>query len=265
MKEVFKLSLIGKVALVTGAGTGIGKGIAIELAKKGVKVAVHYNSSDSGAKDTQKRIQELGGEAILIQANVAHKQEIEAMADAVANHYGGIDILVNNAAMQLNLGLFQHTEQTYDQLMHVNLKGYWQCMQAVIPYMKIKNSGRIIFISSVHGKRPTDFDTVYAMTKGGIKMLCREAAIELAKYGITVNSIEPGAVDVGKFSSTRPQEKTGEGEVPAANPNYFMKKYPLGRIGKPADVGHLVCYIASEDSEYMTGASIRLDGGSMLL
>lgn len=237
--------------MVTGAGTGIGKGIAIELARKGVKVAVHYNSSSLGAKETQQRIEGLGGEAMIIQANVANNDEINSMVSAVAAHYGGIDILVNNAAMQLNRGLFTHTEDTYDQMMNVNLKGYWQCMQAVIPYMKIRESGRIIFISSVHGKRPTDFDTVYAMTKGGIKMLCRESAIELAKYGITVNAIEPGAVDVGKFSAIPPQDQ--------------LRKFPLGRIGKPSEVGHLVCYLSSEESAYMTGSSIRLDGGSMLM
>lgn len=248
---MFELSLSGKVALVTGAGTGIGRGIAIELARRGVKVAVHYNSSDSGAKETLRQIAELGGEAIIIQANAAHKQEIDTMVSTVLHHYGDIHILVNNAAMQLNLSLMKHNEETYDQLMNVNLKGYWQCMQAVIPTMKAQQSGRIIFISSVHGKRPSDFDPIYAMTKGGIKMLCRESAIELAKYGITVNTIEPGAVDVGKFRTLPPQEQ--------------IKKFPLGRIGKPADVGHLVCYIASEESEYMTGSSVRLDGGSMLL
>jgi glucose 1-dehydrogenase len=262
---VLDLSISGKVALVTGAGTGIGRGIALELARRGVKVAVHYNSSDSGAKETQKQIVELGGEAHLIQANVAYKNEIDAMVSKAANHFGGIDILVNNAAMQLNLGLFKHNEETYDQLMHVNLKGYWQCMQAVIPYMKIRKSGRIIFISSVHGKRPTDFDAVYAMTKGGIKMLCRESAIELAKYGITVNTIEPGSVDVGKFSVVRPSEHDKEDEASAQKWDNFRKRNPLGRIGKPSDVGHLVCYLSSEESAYMTGSSIRLDGGSMLL
>jgi glucose 1-dehydrogenase len=248
------MSLAGKIALVTGAGTGIGKGIAVELARRGAKVAVSYNSSDEGARDTQRRIEEAGGEAIIVKADVARKDKIDEMVNEVAGHYGGIDILVNNAALQVNLN-FGHDDDTYDRLMNINLKGYWQCMQAVVPYMKAKQSGRIINISSVHAKRPTDFDAVYAMTKGGIKMLTRESAIELAKYGITVNTIEPGAIDIGKRKVHA-----------AARPNRdIRKKFPLGRVGLPSDVASLVCYIASDESVFLTGASIRLDGGSMLL
>ncbi|QHW33189.1 SDR family oxidoreductase [Paenibacillus rhizovicinus] len=241
-------SLSGKSALVTGAGTGIGKGVAVELARRGAHVAIHYNSSDAGAKDTQRLIEELGGKCMIIQADVADRGQIVRMADTAAAELGGIDILVNNAALQLNLQLFDYTEEQYDRVMNVNLKGYWQCIQAVLPHMKQRNFGRIINISSVHGKRPTDFDPVYSMSKGGIKMLGRESAIELARYGITVNTIAPGAVDVGKFSNK-------------AN----RLKFPLGRIGLPADVASLVCYIASDETSFMTGTTIRLDGASMLL
>jgi len=260
------MSLSGKVAIVTGAGTGIGKGIAVELAKQGAKVAIHYNSSDAGAIDTKQRIDEFNGECIIVQANVAHKNQIDNMVNEVAEHFGGIDILVNNAALQLNLDLFEYTDELYDKMMATNLKGYWQCIQAVIPYMKEKQSGRIINISSVHGKRPTDFDPVYSMTKGGIKMLVRESAIELAKYGITVNMIEPGAVDVGKKSGKPkaivPEEMAKETEK---KPDDIRRKFPMGRVGVPADVAHLVSYIASDRTEFMTGSSIRLDGASMLL
>ncbi|WP_199613702.1 SDR family NAD(P)-dependent oxidoreductase [Paenibacillus alkalitolerans] len=246
------MSLSQKVAIVTGAGTGIGKGIAIALAQRGAKVAISYNSSDAGARDTQQKIEEIGGESIIVRADAADKHEIDSMVNEVARHLGGIDILVNNAALQLNLNLYDHDDETYDRMMNINLKGYWQCIQAVIPYMKENGTGRIINISSVHGKRPTDFDTVYSMTKGGVKMLGRESAIELAKYGITVNTIEPGAVNVGKH---------GTGETRRD----IRKKFPLGRIGLPSDVASMVCYIASDESEFMTGASIRLDGASMLL
>ncbi len=195
------MSIAGKIALVTGAGTGIGKGVAIELARRGVLVAIHYNQSDAGALHTKQQIDDFGGDAMIVQANVAHKREIDQMIGKVADHYGGIDILVNNAALQLNYDFFDYDESSFDRMMSINLKGYWQCMQAVVPYMKQKQSGRIINMSSVHSKRPTDFDAVYAMTKGGIRMLGRESAIELAQYGITVNTIEPGAVDVGKQSA----------------------------------------------------------------
>src|SRR5690606_20885061 len=127
--------------------------------------------------------------------------------------------------------------------------------------------GRIIIISSVHAKRATDFDPVYGMTKGGIRMLGRESAIELAKYNITVNMIEPGAVDVGLQSKrdARPFLTPEEREKALRNAKPITAKFPLGRKGRPADVASLVCYIASDETEFMTGSAIRLDGGSMLL
>ncbi|MBD2869912.1 SDR family NAD(P)-dependent oxidoreductase [Paenibacillus arenilitoris] len=261
------MSIAGKIALVTGAGTGIGQGVAVELARRGAKVAVHYNRSDAGARNTLSRIESIGGEGCLVQADVARKEDIDRMAEAVADRFGGIDVLVNNAALQLNYDFFEHDEDSFDRMMNINLKGYLQCIQAVVPYMKTKRSGRIIVISSVHSKRPTDFDAVYAMTKGGIRMLARESAIELAKYGITVNAIEPGAVDVGKQSvrESKPILSEEERERQKHARSSILDKFPLGRVGKPLDVANLVAFIASDESEFMTGSSIRLDGGSMLL
>lgn len=260
------MSIEGKIALVTGAGTGIGKGVALELASRGAKVAVSYHSSSDGAKDTLLRIEEAGGEGMLVQANVAVKDEIDAMVSAVAERFGGVDILVNNAALQLNFN-FEHDDDAYDRMMAINLKGYWQCTQAVIPYMKAKRRGRIINISSVHGKRPTDFDTVYAMSKGGIKMLTRESAIELGQYGITVNTIEPGAVQVGRQGTkeTKPFVPPEFAERARSERRDIRWKFPLGRPGLPSDVASLVCYIASDETDFLTGSAIRLDGGSMLL
>ncbi|WP_141501224.1 SDR family NAD(P)-dependent oxidoreductase [Paenibacillus luteus] len=261
------MSIAGKVALVTGAGTGIGKGVAIELAHRGALVAIHYNQSDAGALHTKQQIDEFGGDAILVQANVAVKKEIDHMIRTVVDHYGGIDILVNNAALQLNYNFFDYDEASFDRMMNINLKGYWQCIQAVVPHMKKKHFGRIINMSSVHSKRPTDFDAVYSMTKGGIRMLGRESAIELAQYGITVNTIEPGAVDVGKQSARESKPiMTAEDITKLKKTTRSIRdKFPLGRVGRPLDVAQLVCFIASDESEFMTGSSIRLDGGSMLL
>lgn len=261
------MSLVGKVALVTGSGTGIGKGIAIELARRGCKVAINYNKSDAGALDTQQQIKALQGDSIIIQADVSNKLDVERMVKQVVDHYGTIDILVNNAALQLNYDFFDYEGATFDRMMSTNLKGYWQCTQAVVPYMKKKNVGRVINISSVHSKRPTDFDVLYSMTKGGIRMMSRESAIELAKYGITVNIIEPGAVDVGKQSARESKPIVSEEDKAklSQEENKIFKKFPMGRVGKPSDVASLVCYIASDETQFMTGSSIRLDGGSMLL
>lgn len=261
------MKLKNKVALVTGAGTGIGQGIAIELARNGAKIAIHYNSSDTGAKQTEQYIKELGGESYLVKANVSQKDQVDKMIKAVANHFGVIDILINNAALQKNIGLMDYDDAAYDLMMDINLKGYWQCIQGVIPYMKQNKHGRIINVSSIHGKKPTQFDPVYSMTKGAIKMLTREAALELGRYGITVNSIEPGYIEVGVKSGhtakkgkdpslTSPMIGKPEERLPKGN--------PLGILGVPYDIGALVCHMASDENEIMTGASIRLDNGTLL-
>ncbi len=253
-----------KVALITGAGTGIGKGIAVELAKIGYNIGVNYNSSEQGALDTISRIEEVGGEGLLVRADVSDKEQVTQMVKAVVDRFGGIDVLVNNAAMQTNLSLRDYDEEKYDRVMNINLKGYFFCTQAVIPFMKAHRHGRIINISSVHGKRPTDFDTVYAMTKGGIKMLTRESAIELAKYGMTVNTIEPGAVDIG-VKSGNPRPIVSKEAAVKMQRRSSKSQYPLGRVGKPQDVGHMVAYMVSDQTEFLSGASIRLDGASMLM
>ncbi|MFD1953850.1 SDR family NAD(P)-dependent oxidoreductase [Paenibacillus thailandensis] len=255
------MTLTGKTALVTGAGTGIGQGVAIELARRGAKVAVHYNQSAAGALATKQAIEAAGGEAFVVQADVAAKADIDRMTEQVAERYGTIDILVNNAALQLNYDFFQYDDLSYDRMMAINVKGYWQCIQAVVPYMKKNRYGRIVNISSVHAKRPTDFDPVYAMTKGAIRMLGREAAIELAPYGITVNTIEPGAVDVGKG----PKPDRLSPEEREARERRLRIKFRAGRVGKPYDVARLACFIAEEENGYLNGAAIRLDGGSMHL
>lgn len=262
------MSLSGKVAVVTGAGTGIGQGIAAALGKRGVKVAVHYNRSDDGANATKAQIENAGGEALIVQADVSSRSDIERMMRQTAECYGGIDILVGNAALQLNVPFLEYDESQYDRVMATNLGGYWRCMQAAVPYMKARGGGRIILISSVHAKRPTDFDPVYAMSKGGIRMLGRESAIELAKYNITVNMIEPGAVQVGRQSlrDARPFHTPAEREkMKQMKQHPITLKFPLGRIGLPSDVASLACYLASDETAFMTGAAIRLDGGSMLL
>lgn len=254
----------GKVALVTGAGTGIGKGIAVALGRQGAKVAVNYVVDPAAAEDTVRQIVDAGGEATSVLADVSLPEQVANMVGLVVDVYGGIDILVNNAARQPNLSLLEYDEATYDAVMAVNCMGYWLMIQAVVPSMKARGGGRIINISSVHGKRPTDFDVVYAMSKGGIKMLSREAAIELARYQITVNVIEPGAVRVGAKSGN-PRPIVPPGLAPEIRRQDAHSKFPLGRVGQPEDIAHVVAFLASAESEYITGAAIRADGGSMLL
>ncbi len=254
----------GKVALVTGAGTGIGQGVALALGRQGARVAVNYVVEPERAEDTVRQIEAAGGQGMAVAADVSVPDQVTQMVHRIEQAYGGIDILVNNAARQTNLSLLEYDEVTYDSVMAINCMGYWLTMKAVIPSMKTRGGGRIINISSVHGKRPTDFDVVYAMSKGGVKMLSREAAIELAQYKITVNVVEPGAVAVGqKAGSPRPivpPATAGE-----ARGFKSRSKFPLGRVGIPSDIAHVVSFLASDHSAYITGAAIRADGGSMLL
>jgi glucose 1-dehydrogenase len=250
------------VAVVTGAGTGIGKGIAVELARRGYRVVVHYHRSADGAEDTAARIRAQGGTCILHRADVSRWPEVEALAAAAVSAFGRLDVWVNNAALQTNLGLFDLTEDTYRATMATNLKGYWFGIRAAVPVMKAQGGGAIVNVSSVHAKRPTDFDPAYAMSKGAIKMLTREAAVELAPYHIRVNTVEPGAVAIGQKSGNPrpivPPELAGR--LPRRKPRFL-----LGRVGQPADIGHLVAFLVSPEAELITGAAVRADGGSMLL
>ncbi|MGN1249725.1 MAG: SDR family NAD(P)-dependent oxidoreductase, partial [Candidatus Spyradocola sp.] len=188
MNKAFDLT--GKVFIVTGSGKGIGKGIVRCFVKSGAKCCINCNSNAAMAQETLKEIQAIGGPdcAFVYQADVSDYAQAEAMVKATYERYGRIDGLVNNAALQKQLLLDEYTLEDYDLLMHVNLGGYINMMRATLPYLK-ETRGSITCISSVHGKRPTHFDPVYAMTKGGMHMLMREAAIEFAKYGVRVNMV----------------------------------------------------------------------------
>jgi glucose 1-dehydrogenase len=253
------MDLKGKAALVTGAGTGIGKGIALALAAYGAKVAVNYFSSADGAQDTKARIEESDGEAMVVRADISDREQVNAMARKVVDRYGSIDILVNNSAYQPNIQLMDYDEKTYDRVMDTNLKGYFLCTQAVLPFMKQQGFGRIINISSVHAKRPFESDPVYSMTKGAIKMLTRECAIEFGRYGITVNAIEPGGVLVEKMMGSGWKRRTADKKFDR------HRVFPVGRMGLPSDIGHFTAYLASDESEHISGSCIRIDGGSMLI
>jgi glucose 1-dehydrogenase len=258
--RILELALKGRAAVVTGGGKGVGAGISKALASEGVRVLVNYNSNPEMAAKTVEDIIKAGGEAFAYKADVGDRIQVDAMMQKAAEVFGGIDILVNNAAWQPNMDIDEYSEEFYDRIMNINLGGYFRCIQSVLPFLKQSRCPRIINISSVHGKRPGDFDVCYSMTKGGIKMLTREAAIELARYGITVNTIALGAVSIEFKSGFTLPFKTKRKERD--------RKYtylPLGRVGTPKDAGNLVLFLASEISGYISGSSIRMDGSSMLL
>lgn len=248
-----------KVALITGGGKGIGKGIALAMAREGARLVIGCHSSRGMAEDTLRELQALTP-TILVQSDVGTPEGCQALVDAARNGYGRLDILVNNAAIQTQHPMLEGQYEDFLRIIRINLRAAYLMMQKSLPLLKASGQGRVILISSVHGKRPTDFDAAYAVSKGGLKMLCREAAIEFAPYGITVNIIAPGGVAI--------EGKTGNPAWPAfrkVERARHISAYPLGRVGLPSDSGELACYIASEKSEHLSGASIRLDGCAMLL
>jgi glucose 1-dehydrogenase len=253
------MDLSGKVAVVTGSATGVGQGIALRLAADGAKVAVTHNQAP--ADKTMAMIKDAGGTALDIKCNVSSQNDVENLMETVNKTFGGIDILVNNAAIQPNKWLLEYTEEEYGRVVDVNLMGYIRCIRAAAPFLKKSAFGRVINISSIHGKRPTSFDVVYAMTKAAIIMLTREAAIELAEYGITVNAVCPGGI---KISS-----KSGNPVFKPVKPASFRQmpygRTLSGRIGEPSDIGYIVSFLAADESQNITGSSLRTDSGNMMV
>jgi glucose 1-dehydrogenase len=255
------MALEDRVAVVTGSATGIGQGITLALVQAGAKVAGTYNSDPPD--ETIRQVREAGGDFFPIKTDMRNRDSIRNLFAEAYKHYGRIDIHVNNAAVQLNKLLFEYTETDYDWLMTVNVKGYWRAIQEVLPYMKQARYGRIINVASIHDKRPTGFDAIYGTAKGGVKMLTREAALALGPYGITVNTLSPGAVRVLPSAVKKPIIRDS-GEAVLDFYNYPPGNFLSGRAGQPYDMGFLVTFMADERSVFMTGSDIRSDGGAMM-
>jgi len=243
------MKLKGKVAIVTGAAQGIGRGIALALAKEGARVVVS-DISDKIA-DVVREIESLGSEALAAKANVADSKETEGMANAAIKKFGRIDILVNNAGIYPFKPLVEMKEEDWDRVMGVNLKGVFNCTKAFLPKMIEQKSGNIINISSIAGAVIGYSNLVhYCASKGGVLGFTRAAALELAQYGIRVNAIAPGAVE------TPGTKVVGEEAL-----KQVEQTIPQKRIGQPEDVANLVIFLASDDSSYITGQQIVADGG----
>ncbi len=247
--------LHGKIALVTGAGRGIGAAIALDLAKAGADVVINYSRSQAQAAEVLRAIQSLGRRAITIQADVSQKLEIDRMFDQVESQWGPVDILVNNAGVEFRKPIREITETLYDQVMNTNLKGAFFCAQRALEPMKAKGWGRVINISSVHEITPTGFCCVYSMSKGGMRLMMRELALEYSQFGITINNVAPGAI------------RTDINRQVLSDPAYEAKvisRIPAGFIGLPEDVSKMVVFLASDEARYITGATIVIDGGLSL-
>lgn len=250
MKE---LKLENKVAIVTGSGQGIGKGIALELAKEGAKVIVSDINQDNIDK-TVDEIESLGLEAFGVRADVSNFSDVNQLVKKSIKKFGKVDILVSNAGIYPFKPLSEMEEKDWDNVLNVNLKGIFNCTKAVLPEMIKQNGGSIINIASIAGA-VVGFSNLahYSASKGGVLGFTRSAALELAQHKIRVNAIAPGAIET-------PGAKIADEEVA----KQFVQAVPLKRMGQPIDIGKAVVFLASEDSSYVTGQMIVVDGGFTL-
>jgi glucose 1-dehydrogenase len=249
------LRMQGKVAIVTGAGSGIGQGIAKRLGREGAKVIVDFVGSSDGAEQTQRAILEAGGESAIVQADVTSINDVNCLIDTAWSRFGSADILVNNAGMEKKSDFWDTTEDDYDKILAVNLRGPFFLSQAFVRRLReLKKPGRIINISSVHEDMVFPGFATYCSSKGGLRMLMRDLAVELGPLGITVNNVAPGAI-------ATPINQSLLEDKPKLNA--LLGNIPLGRLGTPDDVAGLVAFLASDDAAYITGSTFVIDGGLM--
>ena len=246
------MSLKGKVALVTGASRGIGRAVALALAATGAQVAVNFVNRRDAAMAVRKEIQMLGQESLLVQADVAAKQDVEQMISRVLDHFGQIDILVNNATLHRGGKVHRLPESDWESVMDSCLRGAFHCCQQVVPHMTARRSGRIINVSSIMGRIGWPGDTAYGAAKAGLVGFTRSLAKEVAPHGITANVVMPGYIDTDMTAGLTPRSK-----------DFMVSRIPLGRAGQPEEVAEVVTFLASQ-AAYVTGAVYVVDGGMSL-
>ncbi len=247
------MSLQGKVVLVTGASTGIGKAIALEAARQGARVSVNYIGERSPADAVVQEIEQGGGQALAVLADVSQSDQVNRMVQATVDRFGRLDVLVNNAGVEKQAPFLEKSEDEWDRVIAVDLKGPFLCAQAAARVMvKQQIAGTVINISSVHEDLAFPGYVAYCAAKGGLRMLCRDLALELAPYHINVVNVAPGAI------ATPINRETLQDPAKLAA---LEREIPLGRIGEPEEVAKLVAYLASDEASYITGTTVTIDGG----
>jgi glucose 1-dehydrogenase len=247
------MSLQGKNALVTGSSKGIGRAIALRFAQEGANVVVNYNSDPKGADEAVADIKALGVKGVALQADLSSVDAVQSLLSQSIAALGSLDVLVNNAGVETRAPFWEVTEADYDKVLNVNLKGVFFATQAMVNHLRATNrKGRIVNISSVHEELPFPNFAAYCASKGGLKMLTRNLAVELGPLGIAINSIAPGAIE------TPINTKLLNDPVKL---QALISQIPLGRLGKPDDVAGLAVFLASEQASYVTGSTFYVDGG----
>jgi glucose 1-dehydrogenase len=249
------MSLKGKVAIVTGGNSGIGASIVLELAKQGANIVIDYIFNPTATEEIEKQVVALGDQAIGVEADVSKISDLQNLIDTAVKTFGQVDIMINNAGIETRTSILDTTEAQYEKVLEINLKSAFFGTQIAAKQMiKQGNGGRIINITSVHEDWPMPNNTAYCLSKGGMRMLTRTAALELAKYNILIVGVGPGAVATPINLSTMKDSKLMQ-ELNAT--------VPLGRMAKPEEIAKVVAFLASDDASYITATTFFVDGGLM--
>ena len=247
------MNLQGKVAVITGAGTGIGQGIALAMAKAGASIVVDYVGNASVSEDTIQQAQKMNVKAIGVDADISKAEDVNSLIQKTVAAFGKLDVFVNNAGIEKKIAFVDYPLEEWQKIMAVNLTGPFLCAQAAAKQMITQgNGGRIINISSVHEDLPMPTNAPYCASKGGLRMLMRTIAVELAPHKITVNNIGPGAIYTPIDKDVETNQKLNDA---------ILAEIPLGRWGQPEEVGNLAVYLASDLASYLTGSTHFIDGG----
>jgi 3-oxoacyl-[acyl-carrier protein] reductase len=258
------MKLEGKVAIVTGASRGIGRAVALRLAREGCDVAVNYRASRESAQQTVDEIMGMGRKAMAVKAHVANAGEVEDMVNKTTREFGKIDILANNAGIEAGepCPFTQLSEEDWNTMYDINVKGVFLCSKAAIPYMISRKSGRIINTASVCGKTASLYLTAYSGTKAAVIALTQGMALELGPHNITVNAVCPGGVDTDMTDYEFLVLERHLGRTADEIRKGFESSVPLGhRIAKPEEIAGAVAFLASDDASYITGVTINVSGG----
>ena len=248
-------ALSGKVALVTGASRGIGRGIAVALGRRGAKVIINYASREEAARTAATEVEEAGGTAAISQFDVASSAATTEAIKAIGKEHGGLDILVNNAGVAVNGMLMRFTDEQWAKTLNINLAGAFHCTRAAsMMILKAKDAGRIINITSVVGEQGNAGQLAYAASKAGLIGMTMSTARELASRGVTCNAVSPGFIET---------DMTAE-HLPEAARAKLMEQIPLGRIGRSEDVAAAVAFLAGPEAAYITGQVLRVNGGMLM-
>lgn len=247
------MDLKGKTAIVTGGARGIGRAISLKLGSMGANVVVNYSGSQESAEEVVKELKDMGVSAFSIRANVSSLPEVESMFEAVINAFGKVDFLINNAGIARDTLILRMTEEDFDSVIDINLKGTFNCIKCATKYMVKQRYGRIVNIASVVGVIGNAGQANYAASKAGIIGLTKSAARELAGRNINVNAIAPGFITTSMTEGLQDKIK-----------NEYMDKIPLKRFGNPEDIANCAAFLCSNLSEYITGQVINVDGGMVM-